>query len=59
MIHNRDKSWLLTGGNSFLLKTIAYQQERFDEIEWEVLCFYIPDNFLKQFFLRNTGASYL
>src|SRR5687767_10788323 len=50
MIHNRDKSWLLTGGKSFLLKRTAYQQERFDEVEWEFLCFYIPDIFLKNFF---------
>jgi AraC-like DNA-binding protein len=64
-IHHRNKSWLLTGGKAFLLKKTAYQQERFHETEWEVLCFYIPDTFLQQFFkeyrsqlpLRGLAAS--
>lgn len=53
MIHHREKSWLLTGGKSFLLKKTAYQQERFNEIEWELICFYIPDSFFQQFFKEH------
>jgi AraC-like DNA-binding protein len=50
MIHHRDKSWMMNGGQAFLLKKTPYQQERFTEAEWEVLCFYIPDSYLKKFF---------
>ena len=52
-IHHRNKSWVLTGGKSFLLKKAAHKQERAYEkewAEWEVLCFYIPDSFFKQVF---------
>ncbi len=49
-IHHREKSWILTGGKSFLIKKTAYKQERFYETEWEVLCFYIPDSFFQQVF---------
>lgn len=48
-VYHREKSWLLTDGKAILFKKNAYQQERFDD-EWEVLCFYIPDSFLKQTF---------
>ncbi|CAN5220386.1 AraC family transcriptional regulator [soil metagenome] len=50
IVHHREKSWLLTSGQSILLKKTAYKQERFLDTEWEVLCFYIPDHFLKQVF---------
>lgn len=47
-VHHREKSWDLTNGKAILMKKAAYQQERFSEAEWEVLCFYIPDSFLRQ-----------
>jgi AraC family transcriptional regulator, exoenzyme S synthesis regulatory protein ExsA len=50
IIHHREKSWLLTSGQSIMLKKTAYKQERFFDTEWEVLCFYLPDHFLKQVF---------
>jgi AraC-like DNA-binding protein len=48
--HQRDKSWEMTTGKSFMIKRAAYGQEKFYDYEWEVLCFYIPDSFLKNFF---------
>lgn len=47
-VHHREKSWLLTNGKAILMKKTAYQQERFAEEEWEVLCFYFPDSFMQQ-----------
>ena len=47
-VHHREKSWLLTDGKAVLFKNTAYQQERFTESEWEVLCFYVPNSFMKQ-----------
>lgn len=49
-IHHRGKSWLLTKDSSFLIRKTAYNQERFYDTEWEVLCFYLPDNYLQQVF---------
>lgn len=50
MVYHREKSWLLTDGTAILFKKNAYKQERFTDAEWEVLCFYMPDSFLKQTF---------
>jgi len=50
MIHHRGKSWLLTNDTACFIKKTAYNQERFWEIDWEVLCFYCPDNYLRQVF---------
>ena len=50
MIHRLGKSWLLTNDTAFFVKKTAYNQERFWEIDWEVLCFYCPDNYLRQVF---------
>ena len=50
MIHHRDKSWLLTNEKAVFIKKTAYNQERFWEVDWEVLCFYCPDNYLRQVF---------
>lgn len=47
-VHHREKSWDLTHGKAILMKKTAYQQERFAEEEWEVLCFYFPDSFMQQ-----------
>jgi AraC family transcriptional regulator, exoenzyme S synthesis regulatory protein ExsA len=49
-IHHREKSWLLTNEKAAFIKKTAYNQERFWEIDWEVLCFYCPDNYLRQVF---------
>jgi len=50
MIHHREKSWLLTNEKTVFIKRTAYNQERFWEIDWEVLCFYCPDDYLRQVF---------
>lgn len=50
MIHLGGKSWLLNTDTAVFFKKTAYSQERFREIEWEVLCFYCPDNYLRQVF---------
>lgn len=50
MIHHREKSWLLTNETAVFIKKAAYNQERFWEIDWEVLCFYCPDSYLRQVF---------
>jgi AraC-like DNA-binding protein len=48
--HQRDRSWEMTAGKSFMIRKAAYAQEKFYDYEWEVICFYIPDSFLKSFF---------
>lgn len=50
MIHHHGKSWLLTTETAVFFKKTAYSAERFREMEWEVLCFYCPDNYLRQVF---------
>jgi len=65
VIHHRDKSWTLTNEKAVFIKKTAYNQERFWEVDWEVLCFYCPDNYLRQVFkeyrqhfhLKNIPAS--
>src|SRR6187402_2865663 len=49
-IHHSGKSWVLTEDTSFFIRKTAYSQERFYDVEWEVLCFYLPDNYLQQVF---------
>ena len=49
-LHHRNQSLLLTTQTAVFLKKTAYSQERFREIEWEVFCFYCPDNYLRQIF---------
>ncbi|HZI52151.1 MAG TPA: AraC family transcriptional regulator [Chitinophagaceae bacterium] len=50
MIRHRDHSWLLTNDKAIFVKKTAYNQERFWEVDWEVLCFYCPDTYLRQVF---------
>lgn len=50
LIHHTGKSWTLTTDTCFFIRKTAYNQERFYEVDWEVLCFYIPDHYLKQVF---------
>ena len=50
VIHHRDKSWLLTNDKAVFVKKTAYNQERFYEVDWEVLCFYCPDTYLRQIY---------
>jgi AraC-like DNA-binding protein len=49
-IHRGSKSWLLEQDTCFLVRKTAYNQERFSEVGWEVLCFYLPDHYLQQVF---------
>jgi hypothetical protein len=46
-IHHGGKSWLLGEDSCFLIRKTAYNQERFYEVGWEVLCFYLPDHYLQ------------
>jgi len=48
--HQRNKSWELVTGKAFMIKRSAYDQEKFQDFDWEVVCFYVPDGFLKSFF---------
>lgn len=50
MIHHRKKTWVLADGQCCMWKKSACQHERFNEVEWEVLCFYMPDIFLQKVF---------
>jgi AraC-like DNA-binding protein len=52
MIHHSGKSWMLSTENAVFFRKTAYAQERFQDIEWEVLCFYCPDNYLRKVFLE-------
>jgi len=52
MIHHSGKSWMLSTETAVFFRKTAYAQERFKDIEWEVLCFYCPDNYLRQVFLE-------
>lgn len=49
-IHHGGKTWVLAEDSAFFIRKTAYNQERFYEFEWEVLCFYLPDDYLKQIF---------
>jgi AraC-like DNA-binding protein len=48
--HHRDKSWEMTPGKAFLIGKTDYAREMFEGDDWDVICFYIPDAFLKSFF---------
>jgi len=50
MIHHRSNSWLLTNDKAVFVKKTAYNQERFWDVDWEVLCFYCPDTYLRKVF---------
>ncbi len=50
LIHRPGRSVLLTDNTAIFFKKTAYNQERFYEIDWEVLCFYCPDHYLKKVF---------
>ena len=49
-IHRGHKTWLLGKDSCYLVRKTAYNQERFYEVGWEVLCFYLPDHYLQQVF---------
>lgn len=55
--HHNGKSWTLTHGSSIFVKKGAYTQEMYEFGGWEVLAFYIPDDYLKKVF--NEYRSYL
>lgn len=46
--HKTDQSWTITKDTSFMLKRTAFHQELHDDIKgWEVLAFYIKDDYFK------------
>ena len=55
--HHGGKSWSLTKNNTIFSKKGAFAQERYKYRGWEVLAFYIPDNYLKMVF--NQYRQYL
>ena len=47
--HKGDQSWTITKDTSFMLKRMAFHQELHDDIEgWEVLAFYIKDDYFRK-----------
>ena len=51
--HQRNRSWEMTTGKSFMIKKSAYGQEKFAKFQWEVVCFYMPDSFLSSNLFPN------
>jgi AraC-like DNA-binding protein len=51
IFHQADSSWTISKDSGFLLKRTAYLEEIYDEPNgWELLAFYIKDNYLKKLF---------
>jgi AraC-like DNA-binding protein len=48
--HHGGKSWTLTDDSLLFLKKGAYTQEKYEFAGWEVMAFYLRDDFLKQVF---------
>lgn len=48
--HQGGKSWSLTKNNILFAKKGAFAQEKYKYGGWEVMTFYIPDNYLKMVF---------
>lgn len=55
--HHGGKSWSLTKNNILFLKKGAFAQEKYKYGGWEVMAFYIPDDYLKKVF--NQYRQYL
>jgi AraC-like DNA-binding protein len=49
IIHLGEKSWTASKDTSVFQSKTAFVQELTETVDWEVLAFYIPDEFLKQF----------
>ena len=49
ILHQGGKSWVIRKEASFFQRKTAYIQQLGKYQDWEVLAFYIPDDFLKQF----------
>ena len=49
ILHHEEKSWKVTSQTSYFQRKTAFVQELSDSEDWEVLVFYIPDEFLIQF----------
>jgi AraC family transcriptional regulator, exoenzyme S synthesis regulatory protein ExsA len=56
-IHHREKSWTLTDNTCIFVRKGAYNQERYDTADWEVLAFYFGDDYLRNVF--NEFRSHL
>lgn len=55
--HHSGKSWTLTKDNTLFIKKGAFIQEKYKYGGWEVITFYIPDQYLKKVF--NEYRPYL
>src|SRR6202012_3664237 len=44
-----NEKWLLTKDVSIFVKPSAYAQEWYHQEDWEVICFFIPDDYLRKF----------
>ncbi|MBL7700060.1 MAG: helix-turn-helix transcriptional regulator [Chitinophagaceae bacterium] len=52
IFHRGTKSWIMTENTTIFAKKGAWKQE-IGSTGWEILSFYIPDNFLHRFFKEN------
>src|SRR5689334_8836197 len=50
ILHHREKTWTLSDNTCIFVRKGAYQQERYDVSDWEVLAFYFGDDYLKKVF---------
>jgi len=61
LLHHQGKSWYMTDNTSLFVRKTAYNSERFYDAEWEVIAFYMPDDYLKKIFeeyrrINNVGV---
>lgn len=47
-LHRQQDSWLLTKDISLFIKKTAYSQEWYEQQDWVVLAFFIPDHYLRE-----------
>jgi AraC-like DNA-binding protein len=51
--HTPGQSFLLEEGDGAFVNKGGYQQERFLDLDWVVLAFFMPDNYMQQFMKEN------
>ncbi|HTQ29026.1 MAG TPA: AraC family transcriptional regulator [Puia sp.] len=60
-LSHQGRSFYMTDNTSLLVRKTAYNSERFYEADWEVIAFYMPDDFLAKTFhefqLANKAAT--
>lgn len=51
--HTPGESFLLEEGHSAFVKKGGYQQQRFLDLDWVVIAFFMPDEYMKRFIKQN------